>query len=123
MGLFIVISTAVQIALGFIINALWNPQRTSIPWWDKAHWWFGRIIFLIAIVNIHLGIKEYGELGYGGSVDAVIISFWILVGLGVGLLIWGQFYFGQTHDMASSPKSGSKSDQKTQKKMSIQHFI
>ncbi|KAJ3227297.1 hypothetical protein HK099_002662 [Clydaea vesicula] len=35
-GLFVVIISLLQSVLGFVIDKLFNPERTSIPWWDKV---------------------------------------------------------------------------------------
>jgi hypothetical protein len=96
LGMFMVVATVFQIVLGFVINALWNPNRTSIPWWDKMHWWFGRLAFLLGIVNIYLGIQEYFERIALSDGTGLIITYWIIVVLGLLLLIFGQIKYGQT---------------------------
>ena len=94
----VVISTLIQIGLGFVSNALWTPDRKSIPWWDKLHWWFGRLLFLLAIVNTYLGIREFHEFGYlQKTYVGVTIGFWLFVAGGFVALLWGQFVYGQVH--------------------------
>ncbi|KAJ3163905.1 hypothetical protein HDU88_006074 [Geranomyces variabilis] len=59
LGLLVVILTAPQAFLGIVIDKLWSPTRKSIPWWDKLHWWLGRVTFLLAVVNIPFGIALF----------------------------------------------------------------
>lgn len=101
MGLFITVSTVVQIILGFISNARWTPDRKSIPWWDKLHWWFGRAVFILAIANCYIGIEQYKELGYISSITGISVAYWVFVIFGFGALIFGQFTMGQVRKSTS----------------------
>ena len=87
------IATIFQVILGFISNAKWTPDRTSIPWWDKAHWWFGRLLFLAGIANCGFGLMLYAQLY--NQTQYLSITYWIYVALGFAVLIYGQFKFGQ----------------------------
>lgn len=93
MGLSIIIIMVFQIILGFICNALWSKDRVSIPWYDKAHWWIGRIVAILAIINISFGITLYSQM-YDEPVG-ILYAYWICILLGVALLIFGEFKFGQ----------------------------
>ena len=97
LGLIVVISTIIQISLGFISNELWYPERKSIPWWDKLHWWVGRILFVLAIVNVYLGILQYEDRGYVSSVTGISIAYWIFIAAGLAVLLFGQYKYGQVH--------------------------
>ncbi|KAJ3313573.1 hypothetical protein HDV04_001790 [Boothiomyces sp. JEL0838] len=97
-GLIILLCLLFQIMLGYISNARWHPGRKTIPWWDKAHWWFGRGLFLLAIVNVYLGIDLYGD-NYGSS-SFGLYSFIVVLVLGVIMMIVGQFTYGQVHHVA-----------------------
>ncbi|KAJ3269090.1 hypothetical protein HDV01_001863 [Terramyces sp. JEL0728] len=99
LGLIIVISLLVQITLGYISNAMWTPNRKSIPVWDKAHWWFGRTLFLLALVNVYLGIDLYGD-NYGTSTFAFVV-FFVVLGLGIIMMGVGQWKYGQVHHVDS----------------------
>ena len=90
-GLAVVIIMAIQIVLGFVINALWDPNRTSIPLWDQAHWWIGRILWCLAIANIGLGLKEYDE--FQPVSKAINALYWVFIALAVGAFIWGWYYY------------------------------
>jgi hypothetical protein len=61
LGLITVISQALQIILGVAIDRLWNPERVAIPWYDKLHWYAGRILFVLSQTVIILGLLSYGE--------------------------------------------------------------
>ncbi|KAI8909420.1 hypothetical protein DFJ77DRAFT_121756 [Powellomyces hirtus] len=59
LGLIVIILTFPQVVLGFVIDKLWKPTREAIPWWDKVHWWLGRLVFLIALINLPFGIALF----------------------------------------------------------------
>lgn len=59
LGLIVIIITLIQIILGVVIDKLWNPQRTKVPWYDQLHWHLGRLLFLLAQINIILGLVQY----------------------------------------------------------------
>lgn len=102
----------IQVIMGFVSNALWSPERTSIPWWDRAHWWLGRIVVIAANVNIYFGIIEFHErLGIKDS-KSVLITFGTIVGLGVISMIIGQFIYGQVHHLNDSPDDEEESYRK-----------
>ncbi|KAJ1569633.1 hypothetical protein HK096_002467, partial [Nowakowskiella sp. JEL0078] len=90
-GLAIGIDSVLQTALGFVCNHLWSPERRSIPWWDKVHWWNGRILAVLGLVNIYLGLNLYG------AGLAFTVSFFVFIGVSLAILIAGQFFFGQVH--------------------------
>ncbi|KAI9350289.1 hypothetical protein BDR26DRAFT_852138 [Obelidium mucronatum] len=75
-----------QCGLGWLSNKWFDPDRKAVPWWDQLHWWVGRSVVLLGIVNIHLGIVEYG-----GWVPWVT-AFWIYIAL---VLVVGFWYFGE----------------------------
>jgi hypothetical protein len=43
-GLFVVIAAPCQLIWGAALDYLFDPARTSIPWWDKAHWYLSCLI-------------------------------------------------------------------------------
>ncbi|KAJ3155251.1 hypothetical protein HDU89_007442 [Geranomyces variabilis] len=81
-GLIIIIVTAPQALLGFVINYLWSAERTSIPWWDRLHWWSGRFLFLVAMINVPFGIALYHK-DVGNSVVWAFTVFGVLSGVAV----------------------------------------
>lgn len=102
LGLVISVATGLQVLLGFLANALWDAKRTAIPWWDKAHWWLGRSVFILALVNIYLGIDSFSKVtGMSiASFNTMVALYVFSVFLGVASMLYGQFKFGQTYDMA-----------------------
>ncbi|KAI9298510.1 hypothetical protein K502DRAFT_339317 [Neoconidiobolus thromboides FSU 785] len=82
-----------QVGLGIYIDKMWSPERTKIPISDKAHWWLGRIVFLLAFANIVYGIVLIGNPVY----------FWIPTGIiiagGVGAFTYGQISSKKTQEI------------------------
>jgi hypothetical protein len=74
----------VQIILGYVANALYDPNRTVVPPQDWAHWSLGfhktnnrRILVLLGIINIPLGLHEFSGL-YSMSVGLyVVYGIWV----------------------------------------------
>lgn len=58
-GLTITCAMFVQIILGIVIHMLYNSERIYIPWYNKLHWYFGKLIVLLAMCNIVIGIYVY----------------------------------------------------------------
>ncbi|KAJ3300693.1 DOMON domain-containing protein frrs1L [Borealophlyctis nickersoniae] len=105
MGLAIVIAMIIQIILGFVCNALWSPDRPAVPIWDKAHWWLGRLTFLLAIINMYLGIDLYGT--YGDIKKPLIAGlYWAWIAVGILGLVAGNFIFGQRHHVKGHTEYG-----------------
>ncbi|KAJ3285875.1 hypothetical protein HDU76_008055 [Blyttiomyces sp. JEL0837] len=85
-----------QIILGYVINALFNPERTSVPWHDQLHQWVGRGSVILAAVTIHLGLVLYS------APSGYIVAFWVWQGLMLIVMVAGQFKFGQVNHMKKS---------------------
>ncbi|KAJ3255166.1 hypothetical protein HK103_006535 [Boothiomyces macroporosus] len=101
LGLVVVLAVIIQIILGYVSNAKFDPHRESIPWWDKAHWWVGRTLFLLGLLNVYLGIKFYGESYH--LAGWVLPMFWIIVAFGFGMMVYGQATKGQdNHTIATT---------------------
>jgi hypothetical protein len=96
LGLIVTILLFIQFALGFVSDYLFDEDRTSIPWWDVVHWWFGRLLTLFAIGTIVLGIR-YFESFYGDSGLALYITLAVTGGCGILLMVYGQFKYGASH--------------------------
>jgi hypothetical protein len=106
-GLAVFIMMFLQIALGFVSNWLWSPTRTFIPWWDKVHWYFGRSLLILAIINIFLGILEYGEDISEQKLIGLEVTYWVWIGLASTVMILGQYYFGAQHHL-ETPKQNQE---------------
>ena len=98
-----------QIILGFVIDKLWSPDRTSIPLWDKLHWWIGRVVFLIAIINLYLGIYKNASIDSAFSSLNFYVIVSIIVVLGTASLFAGQYAIGQVHHMKEHAGVSEKS--------------
>lgn len=108
MGLTIFILMFLQFALGFVSNALWTPERKAVPWWDMVHWYFGRSLLILAVVNMFLGMMEYTE-ATGESITGLRIGYWVWIGIMFAVMIAGHFYFGGTqHHVETSNKPGEE---------------
>ncbi|KAI9101734.1 hypothetical protein DFS34DRAFT_428219 [Phlyctochytrium arcticum] len=100
-GLLVLIITPLQMILGVVIDRLWSPTRTYIPWHDRLHWWLGRIVGILGIVNLPLGMALYNKL-YGEDLSAglkawpFVVFAIVLVGT-VAIGAWLQLRRGQTH--------------------------
>ncbi|EGF83427.1 hypothetical protein BATDEDRAFT_36502 [Batrachochytrium dendrobatidis JAM81] len=95
-GLTVGVGMLVQFFLGFLSNATFNPKRSRIPLQDRVHWWFGRILALLAIVNVFFGMNLYDSLGFPISVGYKI-GFGILIAVIVICFIAAQCLIGQKH--------------------------
>ncbi|KAJ3031222.1 UNVERIFIED_CONTAM: hypothetical protein HDU68_005828 [Siphonaria sp. JEL0065] len=79
-----------QCVLGWLSDKWFDQDRLAVPWWDKLHWFVGRSVVLMAIVNIHLGIVEYG--GWIPWVTAYWI--WIAAVVLIGFMWFGERKLG-----------------------------
>ncbi|KAI9349180.1 hypothetical protein BDR26DRAFT_799019, partial [Obelidium mucronatum] len=78
-----------QILLGYVSNALWTAERTEIPWWDKVHWWLGRAVIILAIVNTYLGLVAYRvDVGW-------IVGYWVWIAAAlIAFVVVGEYLLG-----------------------------
>ncbi|KAJ3258966.1 hypothetical protein HK103_003107 [Boothiomyces macroporosus] len=102
-GLVVVVAVVIQIILGYISNAKFDPDRPAIPWWDQAHWWLGRSLFLLGLVNVYLGIAYYSR-NYDLA-GWVLPVFWIVIAVGIAGMIYGQATKGQDNHVKSTEDS------------------
>ena len=52
-----VIGAVFQPVIGKIADSMWKADRTEVPVWpDKVHWYTGRVVSLLALINIILGV-------------------------------------------------------------------
>ena len=67
----VVIGCFIQPLMGKIADSRYEPSRVETPVFpDKVHWWMGRSIWLLAFVNVWLGV----------AVNAIAIVWWIVMG-------------------------------------------
>lgn len=91
-GLLVTFLSIVQVVSGFVIDKLFNPQRKEIPWYDKAHWWAGRIATSGGFINVAFGFVLRGM----GTAIFVLYGLW--TALVLALFTFLTFRYGQTHD-------------------------
>lgn len=83
-----------QIMLGYVSNALWSEDRMHIPWWDTVHWWLGRGMLILAVVEMYLGLELYVAW------RVVIAMYWVWIVLVVSVLVMFGLYY--KHDESSA---------------------
>lgn len=98
-GLAVCIGVVVQVALGYLSNHLWTPDRTSIPLVDKLHWWLGRSLTVLGIAVSYMGFLVY-QNNYQVLKNYYLILFWVFVGFGAALFVYGEMRIGQIHHAA-----------------------
>ncbi|KAJ3189566.1 hypothetical protein HK101_008901 [Irineochytrium annulatum] len=102
-----------QIILGQVANKMYKADRVTIPWWDQAHWWLGRLAVLQGVVTIFLGIWLYNVSTtvlfacFAGWMGLVVIAF----GLG-GKLTGAGHHETITHAKVGSEDGGGGSKNK-----------
>ncbi|KAI8921785.1 hypothetical protein BC831DRAFT_475434 [Entophlyctis helioformis] len=94
-GIIVGFSMLAQMALGVVCDRMFNPERTSVPWWDKAHWVFGRALVIGAVLNIFGGVTLYQSMGYEIH-QSIRATFAILFTVLVAAFAYGEYKFGQT---------------------------
>jgi hypothetical protein len=77
-GLAIFVVMICEIILGFVIDSLYDPDRTRPPTHDQVHWWTGRILVVLGIVNVQFGFSQFDEYYYMST--ALVICNWVFVG-------------------------------------------
>ncbi|TPX47693.1 hypothetical protein SeMB42_g01788 [Synchytrium endobioticum] len=85
LGILMTLGTIFQVILGYVIDKLWSPTREGIPWWDKMHWYFGRVIIIAGIYETHEGIELFAK---SSPIDAgwwVLFWGWLIT-IGLGFL-------------------------------------
>ena len=93
-GFVIVVMMLAQGYLGYVSDKKFSLERTSIPWWDKLHWWVGRSLFLFGIVNVYIGILIFESKGNEVAVYIKGIYFGIIA-IGALAFVYGQVKLGQ----------------------------
>lgn len=93
-GLVAFICMILQAFLGYVCDLMYDPKRPGIPIVDYIHWWFGRAIILLGIVNIQLGLDLYKTLGYKLSPTATYLN-WGFIVVALALFAMGEYLVGQ----------------------------
>ncbi|KAI9172972.1 hypothetical protein H9P43_007103 [Blastocladiella emersonii ATCC 22665] len=96
-GFLVFIASLLQLILGFVIDKLFDPARTKVPFHDKLHWIAGYFLAVAAPVNVVLGHLSYE------TPTALFVVNLVVFGLYVALFAVGQARFGQTHEHKEKP--------------------
>jgi hypothetical protein len=59
-GYTVFIGTFVQVLIGHFHHKFFKADRGYIPWWTKLHWWVGRSLQILALIQIPIGFNLYG---------------------------------------------------------------
>ncbi|KAJ3058608.1 hypothetical protein HDU98_005288 [Podochytrium sp. JEL0797] len=81
-----------QVILGVLANAWYNPERRKTPLIDSLHAWVGRGVAVLAVVNMQLGLLLIGA----GA--AVVACFWVWVCGVVGVFVVAERWMGKSVD-------------------------
>ncbi|RKP03056.1 hypothetical protein CXG81DRAFT_17318 [Caulochytrium protostelioides] len=99
-GILVLVLTVIQTILGVVIDKLFDFRRKKVPWHDVLHWWLGRCIVVIGILNIPYGLYVYMTLEpTTGYVWIGLVAAWVVI-----LIITTGFFqsrVGQVHDHVS----------------------
>eukprot|EP01104_Vermistella_antarctica_P005146 TRINITY_DN1556_c0_g1_i1.p1 TRINITY_DN1556_c0_g1~~TRINITY_DN1556_c0_g1_i1.p1 ORF type:complete len:300 (+),score=48.99 TRINITY_DN1556_c0_g1_i1:107-901(+) len=87
LGTVVVLGSIGQVLLGIVAHLVWYEGKPP-GLWDKLHWWLGRGIYVIALVNVYLGINLLQVENY--SISGVV---WISFAFFLFVLILGFGYF------------------------------
>ncbi|HEV7382450.1 MAG TPA: cytochrome b561 domain-containing protein [Dyadobacter sp.] len=84
-GIIIFGLTMAQPFIGLIADRLFDPSRSKVPAQDQIHWWVGRFLLIIAVVNIFLGIDRMFPISNGAYILYALFAAW--TALSVAILI------------------------------------
>ncbi|KAJ3406737.1 hypothetical protein HDU80_010566 [Chytriomyces hyalinus] len=93
-----------QVVFGFMSNALFNAERECVPWWDRMHWWVGRVAVVLAVVNVQLGLTLFEA---SSGVVGLFWAFIVLVVVGVGGFVGEYWLKGAVHHVKTGIQSES----------------
>ncbi|KAI9291822.1 hypothetical protein K502DRAFT_336124 [Neoconidiobolus thromboides FSU 785] len=96
LGLLIFVLMFIQLILGVAIDRLYNPDRLAVPWYDKLHWYFGRILFLLAQINIILGLITW-DPNFNGLLP-IWVTFIVILLIEIGFYIVYTFLNPKSED-------------------------
>ena len=95
-GVIVVALSLFEVCLGFYSNAMWKPGKAPHILHDKLHWYIGRSVTLLALVNIALAFFDFFDSG-SGKIPLLVAFFASLA----GYLITGGYLsakVGQVHE-------------------------
>ncbi|KAI9296418.1 hypothetical protein K502DRAFT_178027 [Neoconidiobolus thromboides FSU 785] len=81
LGYLVTLLFFIQLTLGFVIDKLYDNNRSEIPWYDKLHWYLGRFTYTLAMINFIFGLKIFPDVYW--------VPIWLSVITLIGLLFFG----------------------------------
>ncbi|KAJ3136339.1 hypothetical protein HK100_001880 [Physocladia obscura] len=103
--LVVIFGLPLQIILGYVINYLFRQSRTFIPWYDILHHYAGRVISILALLNIFFGLLYYEAFPW------VILCYVVYI-IGVACAFWyygEKIHGGAVHHLSDSSKNPNES--------------
>ncbi|KAJ3094798.1 hypothetical protein HDU97_007555 [Phlyctochytrium planicorne] len=92
LGIAIIVVMFLQVILGYITDALYDPNRIRAPWYDQLHWWIGRGLFIGGLVNVVLGMIAYNQMTPDDPISSTtygILCGWVM--LGFAAFVYGEY--------------------------------
>ncbi|CAG8562053.1 9370_t:CDS:2 [Paraglomus occultum] len=65
LGYVIIIGFIAQLGLGVFHHVMFDKRREYVPIWTKVHWWVGRLLFILVLIQIELGLRLFAEVTMG----------------------------------------------------------
>lgn len=91
LGLAVIIFMVAEILLGWVIDKMYDAGRKTPPTRDQIHWWFGRLILLLSIINVQLGFSLFQEKFPGILANGLVVGNWIFISLAACGFLAAQF--------------------------------
>jgi magnesium-transporting ATPase (P-type) len=108
-GIIIVILAFGQVMFGYLANKMWSPDRPKTPIFpDKIHWWLGRLLFALAVINIFLGFDAYGFTKTKPATFIIFAVWVVIMVLLVAYMKGATHTSGNHHEVEKSGKDRDK---------------
>jgi hypothetical protein len=75
--------TMLQPFLGLIADRLFDPSRSKAPAQDQIHWWIGRFLLVLSVVNIFLGIDILFPISNGAYILYALFAAWTALSIAI----------------------------------------
>jgi hypothetical protein len=82
-GIIIFGLTMLQPFIGLIADRLFDPSRSKAPAQDQIHWWIGRFLLLLSVVNIFLGIDIMFPISNGAYLLYALFAAWTALSIAI----------------------------------------
>ena len=98
LGLIVPLMMIFQICLGLLAHYYFDPTRSKVTTVDKVHWWIGRLVVLLGIINVTLGgyLFKFKKFTYDTFIDVEVLH-WTVIGVGILAFVLAEMYIGRKH--------------------------